>query len=96
MRMRELFKDFGEAFNIFITNETKFISRFVDTRNYYTHYDPQTNVPIDREKLPFLIDELRLILIAIMATEIGFNQNQTQRIVSLYCRTRIQKTFTLF
>lgn len=96
MRMRELFKDFSQTFSIFIKDESKFISKFADTRNYYTHYDPQTNIPIEQGKLSFLIDDLHLILIAIIATEIGFNQNQTQRIARLYGRKRIQKTFALF
>jgi len=96
MRIKELFGDFGKIFKIFIKDEKKFISIFVDARNYYTHYDPEIKKPLKQDKIPFLIDDLRLILLTVILTEMGFNQAQTQRIVTLYCRTKIQKTFSFF
>lgn len=96
MRTKDLFKEYSEIFHIFITDEKDFISTFVESRNFYTHYDLEVKKPIESTKIPFLIENLRLILMTILLKEMGFEQKQIERIIHLYCRTRIREIYKLF
>lgn len=94
MRIRDLFDDFGETFPIFIKDKEDFIHKVVETRNYYTHFDPNSTKPVEDKELPFLIENLRLIMITIILKEMGFENEDAKRIVRMYCRNRIQAIYT--
>jgi len=96
MRTRELFSENIDVFKIFIEDETTFISKFVEARNFYTHYDPKMKAPIEQAELLSLTEELRLIIITLLLKEIEFKELDIKKIVSSYCRYKIKKLYSLF
>ncbi len=92
-RTKELFKKHGGIFKIFIENKKGFISKFVDTRNYYTHYDPKAEMPVGIKEIPYLTEKLRFILMVILVYEMGFSQKQIAQIIHRHTRSRIRAIY---
>ena len=92
-RTKELFEKYGQIFKIFIEKEEDFIPKFVDTRNYYTHYDPKKEKPAGIMEIPFLTENLRFILMVILFEEMGFEAKQIEQIIHRYCRNRIKAIY---
>ena len=92
-RIEELFEKYGKLFTLFINNKDKFITKVVDTRNYYTHYDKHLEKRATKVlELPFLSDKLRLMLIAILLKEIGFDYRVAEQALRKYMRFTITRS----
>jgi hypothetical protein len=84
-RLRELLNKYSYLSEMIAENPESFIGQVVDTRNYYTHYDPKSEAKVtDTDRIFFLKDSLRLLLTAIFLDEIGFNEAQIKRTVQIY------------
>ena len=92
-RTRELFEKYDRIFKIFIKEKEDFISKFVGTRNYYTHYELGTEKPAGIMDIPFLTENLRFMLMVILFDEMGFEAEQIEQIIHRYCRSRIQAIY---
>lgn len=92
-RTKELFEKYGQIFKIFIEKKEDFIPKFVDTRNYYTHYDPKKEKPAEITEIPFLTENLRFMLRVILFDEMGFEAEQIEQIIHRYCRSRIKAIY---
>lgn len=90
MILKDLSKDFKEIFSVFIRDTDDFINRFVEIRNYYTHYDPSAKKPNYKEII-VLTENARFILLSIFLKEIGFNEGDIKSSAYLYCRKRIRE-----
>jgi hypothetical protein len=87
MRINELFVKHDKLFSLFINNKNKFIEKVVNTRNYYTHYDKNSEKRAAKVlELPFLSDKLRFMLIVILLKEIGFDDKVTEQALREYMR----------
>jgi predicted esterase YcpF (UPF0227 family) len=73
-RLRELYSIHESIFNNFIDNKSYFISKIVDTRNYYTHYDLNLldNI-IDDKSLPMYSQKLKWMILVILLKELDFS-----------------------
>jgi hypothetical protein len=89
IRINEIFDDYTPFFNLFISDRTQFIRDFVRTRNYYTHYNPNSKSEPSYRKMVVLTENARLILLAILLKEIGFKDSDIHSAVCLYCRKRV-------
>jgi hypothetical protein len=92
-RTRELFKKYDSIFKIFIEKKEDFIQKLVDTRNYYTHYEPGKEKPTEIMDIPFLTENLRFMLMVILFDEVGFEAKQIEQIIHRYCRSRIKAIY---
>ena len=76
-RLKELINDLKnfEIINKIIDgNKNKFISKVVDNRNYYTHYDDSSNFKKDPKKLDILNFNLKILIELIILKELGFDE----------------------
>lgn len=80
-------------FKVFIENEQEFIGKFVDTRNYYTHYDLEAKGRIDVSELIFLTEKLRFMVRTILLRELGFEDKYLERIIKIYSLGRIDAIY---
>jgi hypothetical protein len=92
-RTRDLFGKHDRIFKIFIKEKEDFISKFVVTRNYYTHYEQGEEEPAGVMDLPFLTENLRFMLMVILFDEMGFEMEQIEQIIHRYCRGRIRAIY---
>lgn len=93
-RIKELFEKYGELFRPFIDDENEFIGKVVDTRNYFTHYSPESEKGAAKViDIPFLSQNLRFILIVIFLKEIGFDDAFARQVLTRYMRFRIRRIF---
>jgi hypothetical protein len=92
-RTKELFAKHHEIFKIFIENENDFTAKFVAARNYYTHYDPEMKKPVEIIEIPFLTENLRLMLMVILFKEMGLETEQIKQTIHRYCRNRIKAIY---
>jgi len=84
-RLGELLNKYSYLSEMIAENPKSFVGQVVETRNYYTHYDPKSGTEVsDNDRLFFLKDSLRLLLTAIFLDEIGFNEAQIKQIVQIY------------
>jgi hypothetical protein len=94
LRLKELNQEYTKIFTIFIRDRDAFISRFVDVRNYYTHYDAISVEPSYKEMV-VLTENARFILLSILLKEIGFYDDEIASAIRLYCRKRVTKIMSL-
>lgn len=91
-KLKELFEEYGGLFSSFVDDKDKFIGKVVDTRNYYTHYTPELEARTAKlTDLPFLSQNLRFILIAILLKEIGLDNKLIDLALRKYMRFRIRR-----
>jgi len=76
-RLKEIINNFDYLENLLNINQREFVDKVVDTRNYYTHYDPEDlQKAIKLEELNPYINNLRIILATIILDEIGLSKNE--------------------
>jgi hypothetical protein len=96
--LRMVFKDLlkgNDALNpIFINGTDAFINFCVNTRNYYTHYDPSSTQP-DIEKVVHLTDDCRIVLLCVFLKELGMAEQNMKSAVYRYCRKRVRGIWVL-
>ena len=84
-RLKELLNKYNYLSEMIAENPESFIGQVVDTRNYFTHYDPKSEAEVtDTDRIFFMKDGLKLLLIAIFLDEIGFKEAQIKQIVQIY------------
>jgi hypothetical protein len=87
--MKELFEKYEKFFKPFINDKTRFIRKIVDTRNYYTHYDKNSERNVVKpEYIPLISQKLQFILIIILLKEIGFEDEFVVQALQRYMRFR--------
>lgn len=59
-----------------------FVKKVVDTRNYLTHYDPDSPVDVSSKELLNFVEKLRAILEIYLLKEIGFEFSQIREMTS--------------
>ena len=94
VKLKELYQDYGNILKYFIRDKNDFIDRFVNARNYYTHYDQNNVEPSEREMIG-LTENARFILICILLREIGFDEQEIVNAIPLYCRKRVTEIRSL-
>lgn len=93
-RLKELLNKYSYLSEMIAENPEYFVEQVVDTRNYYTHYDPKSEAKVsDTDRIFFLKDSLRLLLTALFLDEIGFNETQIKQTVQIYS---IHRTKTIY
>lgn len=74
-RLREIYEDNTELFDRFIDDRDDFISKLVDTRNYYTHYGESVKSSlIDEKSLPLYSQKIMWMIVIIILTELEFSK----------------------
>jgi hypothetical protein len=90
-KLKKLFKEQGNLFKFFIADPNDFIRKVVDTRNYYTHYSPTLeDRAVKVNNIPFLSQELRYVLIAILLKETGLDDSMIKNALRRYYQFRIR------
>lgn len=75
-KLKEIINKFEYLKNILNIDDGGFIDKIVDTRNYYTHYDPDDyEKSIKLENLYPFITKLRLLLVAAILNEIELSKD---------------------
>ncbi len=93
-RTKELCAQFQAIFNVFLDDEQAFISKFVDTRNYYTHYDPTAQNHVDDKELMFLTEKVRFMVIALLLKELGLDDGQADITMRIYASRGIRAIYS--
>ncbi len=92
---KELCQKYDTIFKVFIENEQDFIQKFVDARNYYTHYDLEAKGRVNvLTELPFLTEKLRFMVRTILFRELGFEDKYLERVIRIYSIGRITAIYT--
>lgn len=81
-RLREIINKFGYLKNVLNIDDRGFVDKIVITRNYYTHYDPEDfEKAIKLKELNPFINNLRIILAAIILDEIGLSEDEIKEYI---------------
>lgn len=84
-RIKEILEDENEILAQIVDDQDLFIRQVVNSRNFYTHYDPDLEgraVPLN--DLPLLSQSLKLFLLALILSQIGFNNDFIQAAIQRY------------
>lgn len=77
LKLREIGKSFDYLKGILNIFDEDSIAKIVDTRNYYTHYDPEDELKaIPISELYNYIKELRFLILAIILSELGLPEEE--------------------
>lgn len=81
-RLKEIGKTFDYLKDILNILDGDNIAKIVDTRNYYTHYDPEDELKaIPISEIHHYIKPLRLLILAIILDEIGLSEEEIRKYI---------------
>lgn len=81
-RISELIKEMDEVMSPLVSDKKAFIRKAVDTRNFYTHYDPTLqNRAAHRADLYWLTQQLSFLMEGCFLKELGFSPEKRREIV---------------
>jgi len=93
-RLKELYDSHRDELDMFIDDKNSFIDLIVNTRNFYTHYNPSLEKKIiESDHLPMFSQKIKWMLLIIILKEIGFNKDQVQKSLEMYQRKGIQQIY---
>ncbi|PBQ32349.1 hypothetical protein CNR22_11395 [Sphingobacteriaceae bacterium] len=81
-RLKDVFKEFKEVLDELESKPKEFISKIVQTRNYYVHYDESSKSGIvTEEEFESVNSTLVIILQLVLLKELGFNMEDSKAAV---------------
>jgi hypothetical protein len=90
-RLKSMLKSCPEALRNAIENEDLFINRTIDTRNYWTHFDPSLKEKVaEKGELYKLTSLLGMLLQSCLLKELGFSSESIDKLLSSLLQKKYQ------
>jgi len=82
-RLKEIFRQYKEITDNFITNKDVFINKVVEIRNYLTHYDKNSReIAVDKKQLYHITQQLKIVIVICLLSELGFNFKEIKNLLA--------------
>jgi hypothetical protein len=82
LRLEELCNESNFIFNAFIPNKEYFIGKVMDSRNYYTHYDPKKKLKAASDiELEVMTGALRMLIGLNILVECGVSKEKLKKLI---------------